>query len=334
MDLKLSVFFEVEGEARTYDLEFAQDVISIGRHSRNDVQIPDMQVSAEHARLLVEGRDLFLIDHGSGSGTLVNGVPADPGVRLPVEDGAELRIASYRILVGRSGHEVDETSSEKTAMVAMNMVREVLGMFAETEEAPVLEVLNDKEKGTRLELPDETGHYTIGRQKKSDLILKHWSISRAHAVVRRGGREITIEDLGSKNGVMVNGERLEGARKLKPGDKVSVGHTELEFSDPAGNLLDSMDGIPTPITDLKDLGLDLDALRSGESPEPEPEPTPPEPTREVAPPPDPRPEPEPPRKVTLREREEETSFADYLPIIVGVLLLLGAAVAAVVLFVL
>ncbi|HYM53880.1 MAG TPA: FHA domain-containing protein, partial [Solirubrobacteraceae bacterium] len=39
----------------------------------------------------------------------------------------------------------------------------------------------------------------------------------------------TIEDLGSTNGVVVNGEDIRGAQPLHPGDRVELGSTEMVF---------------------------------------------------------------------------------------------------------
>jgi pSer/pThr/pTyr-binding forkhead associated (FHA) protein/predicted Ser/Thr protein kinase len=56
-------------------------------------------------------------------------------------------------------------------------------------------------------------------------------LSRRHALVTRGANgELTIQDLGSANGTFVNGERIEGARRLRPGDSVRLGRTVLEVT--------------------------------------------------------------------------------------------------------
>jgi len=51
--------------------------------------------------------------------------------------------------------------------------------------------------------------------------------SRRHAVVRMQNDEIFVRDLGSKNGVYVNGERITEETKLAEGDHVRVGHAEF-----------------------------------------------------------------------------------------------------------
>jgi len=340
VDLKITMNCEIEDQEKTWDLEFSQDLILIGRHSRNDIQIPDMQVSADHARILVEDEVAYLIDLGSGAGTQVNGVEVGPGSRTRLNDGTEIRISSYTLKIGHPEGELDETTSERTSMVAMNMVKEVLGCFAETREPPIFEVMNDDEKGRSLTLDEEEKEYRVGRDSQGDLILKHWSISRKHLMIRRVGGTTTVMDMGSKNGCLLNGKRLDEPTKIRNGDVVSVGHTELKFRDPEGGLLDSMDAIPTPITNLQDLGLDLNSPQGkkepaappppSKKPKPPPRREPPREPRPTSPKPTPeyRPDSPPPGRPS-----EKSSFSDYLPMIIGIVLLLGAIAAGVYLFI-
>jgi hypothetical protein len=68
----------------------------------------------------------------------------------------------------------------------------------------------------------------IGRLGESDLVLSDPGVSRRHAEVRREDGKYVIADLGSTNGTMVN-EATIGERTLEEGDRVTVGHTVLEF---------------------------------------------------------------------------------------------------------
>ena len=72
---------------------------------------------------------------------------------------------------------------------------------------------------------------TIGRDESADLALSDGSISRAHCKVERleTGRYMLI-DLGSTNGTAVNGERVQGAIPLNPGDKIFLGASVLRFA--------------------------------------------------------------------------------------------------------
>jgi pSer/pThr/pTyr-binding forkhead associated (FHA) protein len=69
---------------------------------------------------------------------------------------------------------------------------------------------------------------TIGRGTAADVVVPDRAVSRIHASVRVDGQTVVVEDLDSSNGTMVNGEPIAAARRLAPGDVVTVGSTELE----------------------------------------------------------------------------------------------------------
>jgi hypothetical protein len=73
------------------------------------------------------------------------------------------------------------------------------------------------------------GGAVIGRSRDCDVVLDDAGISRRHAHIRPSGQGWAIEDLGSTNGVLVNGERLYGSRKLRVGDRIELGSTEIVF---------------------------------------------------------------------------------------------------------
>ncbi len=67
---------------------------------------------------------------------------------------------------------------------------------------------------------------TIGRGSANDLVLSDPAVSRRHAVLHWDGVRLQIDDLGSSNGLMVNGRRAERAM-LDNGDSVAIGNCEL-----------------------------------------------------------------------------------------------------------
>jgi len=70
---------------------------------------------------------------------------------------------------------------------------------------------------------------TIGRSKQADCVLADPNVSRRHAELRRAANgDWTIADLGSTNGVKINGRRVSSSR-LSPGDEVTVGTTTFLF---------------------------------------------------------------------------------------------------------
>lgn len=70
---------------------------------------------------------------------------------------------------------------------------------------------------------------TLGRSRDADCVLRDPNVSRRHAELRRSPRgDWTIADLGSTNGVKVNGRRV-GSTRLSPGDEVTLGTTSFRF---------------------------------------------------------------------------------------------------------
>jgi hypothetical protein len=70
---------------------------------------------------------------------------------------------------------------------------------------------------------------TIGRSKSAQCVLPDPNVSRQHAELRRSDSgDWQIVDLGSTNGVKVNGRRVASTR-LSPGDQVTVGTTTFQF---------------------------------------------------------------------------------------------------------
>ena len=69
----------------------------------------------------------------------------------------------------------------------------------------------------------------IGRSRDCDVQLADANVSRRHAELRQEGASYWIVDLGSTNGLEVNGKRVKRA-KLRSGDTITMGSTELTFS--------------------------------------------------------------------------------------------------------
>jgi pSer/pThr/pTyr-binding forkhead associated (FHA) protein len=68
---------------------------------------------------------------------------------------------------------------------------------------------------------------TIGRGTGADVVIPDQAVSRVHATVRVDGQTLVLEDLGSSNGTLVNGDEIHAPCRLAPGDIVTVGATEL-----------------------------------------------------------------------------------------------------------
>jgi hypothetical protein len=88
------------------------------------------------------------------------------------------------------------------------------------------EVVTLSFNGTRREVKD--ARLVIGRSRDCDIQLADANVSRRHAELRQEGASYWIVDLGSTNGMEVNGKRVKRA-KLKPGDTITLGSTEITF---------------------------------------------------------------------------------------------------------
>jgi pSer/pThr/pTyr-binding forkhead associated (FHA) protein len=83
-----------------------------------------------------------------------------------------------------------------------------------------------RQQGATIEVATAT---VLGRDRRSGIRLDDDEFASArHARIERRSDGTWVEDLGSTNGTFVNGERIT-AERLKPGDVVRVGQTELRL---------------------------------------------------------------------------------------------------------
>jgi FhaA, N-terminal domain/FHA domain len=68
----------------------------------------------------------------------------------------------------------------------------------------------------------------LGRSREADIVLQDPNVSRRHAELRREDGAWQIVDLGSTNGIKVNGRRVD-SQPLREGDQITIGVTDLTF---------------------------------------------------------------------------------------------------------
>lgn len=91
---------------------------------------------------------------------------------------------------------------------------------------PEREVVTVTVAGRRQEIT--TPRVVLGRSRECDVRIADVNISRRHAELRQEGATYWIKDLGSTNGVAVNGRQVERER-LRDGDRITLGSTEIVF---------------------------------------------------------------------------------------------------------
>ena len=105
----------------------------------------------------------------------------------------------------------------------------------------------------KLVISDDEGHttvvpllrdeITIGRERGNSIRLTERNVSRLHArLLKRNGSYI-VEDLGSYNGVTVNGQRIESKAELAAGDQLGIGDYDLAFQ---SDVVATANTLPSP----------------------------------------------------------------------------------------
>ena len=69
----------------------------------------------------------------------------------------------------------------------------------------------------------------LGRSREADVIVEDPNVSRKHAEVRPSGGSWIVNDLGSTNGIKVNGRRAAGPQSIRSGDVIELGTSRVTF---------------------------------------------------------------------------------------------------------
>ena len=171
--------------------------IELGRDSSAGLPLAaDDEISRRHARISPTPGGILVEDLNSVNGTYVDGRMID-GPTL-VGPGGRLRIGA--------------TTLELSERVAPSYV---------------LEIADGNGGRRRLRL---VGPLHVGRHRDAGVALVSDDlVSRVHARLTPSDQGVLVEDLGSRNGTFVNGERVRESCVARPGDRIVVGGTELEL---------------------------------------------------------------------------------------------------------
>jgi len=111
-----------------------------------------------------------------------------------------------------------------------------------------LEIVGGQHAGAKYPLQGDG--VTIGRERSNVICLEDWGVSRRHARVIAANGAWIIEDLNSRNGVVVSG-RLVTRQVLTPGDEIVIGNAKLRFLSEvfvgSGADEDEMEELPPPV---------------------------------------------------------------------------------------
>ncbi len=108
----------------------------------------------------------------------------------------------------------------------------------------------DEPQGLLRQLDGENGQLfplaavtSIGRAPGNNIVLEDDYVSNEHALLMLRGRQWWVEDLNSRNGTLLNGEPVEAATIIAPGDVLTIGSSQLKLEAlPVGRGQWSVDG--------------------------------------------------------------------------------------------
>src|SRR5256885_14265668 len=90
-----------------------------------------------------------------------------------------------------------------------------------------MKLIIEDEEGQRRVVPVVSDEITIGREDGNPTLLRERSVSRPPARLVRDDGFLVIEDLGSSNGVRINGNRIDAPRRIQEGDLIQIGDYDL-----------------------------------------------------------------------------------------------------------
>ncbi|HEX8537990.1 MAG TPA: FHA domain-containing protein, partial [Cystobacter sp.] len=91
----------------------------------------------------------------------------------------------------------------------------------------MLKLIIEDDEGRKTVVPFVRDEITIGRQEGNTIRLTERNVSRQHARLLRQNGHVLVEDLGSYNGVRINGERIQGQAQIADGDLIQIGDYDL-----------------------------------------------------------------------------------------------------------
>lgn len=110
------------------------------------------------------------------------------------------------------------------------------------------------------------GDFTLGRGTDCGLPLDDEKVSRLHAVLHVAADELSVEDRKSRNGVYVNGEKIDGTHRLHHGDLLLIGRQEIHVVEEGERLRRADMPTVTGQDDSEELRRELGLPPPGEAP--------------------------------------------------------------------
>jgi len=237
-----------DNEGSTTVVPLLRDEVTIGRKEGNTIRLTERNISRRHVQLVRVAGIYKLRDLDSYNGVLVNGRKVEG--ESTITSGDQIQLGDYTILVeeevgARSGapaHHAPGPAALPSSTAPMSASVSLapsapLVSSPEPTQPPLtsrrptvparIVMLTPPASGAEFVLPTDAAA-RLGRSDEVDCPINHRSVSREHAEIRPMGDQFVIEDLGSANGVTINGRSAKKA-ELRSGDIIELGQVVFRF---------------------------------------------------------------------------------------------------------
>lgn len=216
----------------TKEVEVLHTPFAIGRKTDNDLCLEDVAVSGHHARIAQVQEVLFLEDLSSTNGTFVNEQKID---RRQLQDADSIRIGTHRLIF--RGNQIMNMDllpvGDRVTDNTMVVPDPRDGHHASVQKVGLIEILSGKTSQPQYRL---TKHVSlIGAQDDAVITLTGWFAPKTAAVISRRGDSYVVSPTESRKRILVNGQPVDGERKLLNGDVVETAGVTMRFLERAPN---------------------------------------------------------------------------------------------------
>ncbi|HEX8433955.1 FHA domain-containing protein [Archangium sp.] len=228
--------FEFEHLGTTTPFELPEGLHLLGGGAEDHIRLEGLPsglltLRIEDHRLMVEATRAFTVED-------VRVPPGVPRLVLPGEVVGLPERMSLKVL------DPDGNAERQVGTLAV-----LKNLLTDTEaltpsRAAALTCLTGADVGRTFALAEASTE--LGRGKEVAVRLRDIAVSRRHARVRHQDGAFFLEDLGSPNGVYLNGKRVEAPSPLTEGDVIELGRTLLRFQAPMAEPLPPPDKASPP----------------------------------------------------------------------------------------
>ena len=185
----------IDGKDTAFEIK--EKPIIIGRSSKSDITMSDNHFSRHHFEIGKNEDGYYVKDLNSFNGTLLNDKKITQHL---IKDSDIITVGKTRFIFTCKSEESSDTS-------------------------PIAFILVGKPGKWRQKIPLKMGINSLGRKKHNDICLSDDQVSSAHAEIHVDSTGYKLQDLGSRNGTIVNSKRIQSNKmyRIHHGDMLQLG---------------------------------------------------------------------------------------------------------------